>query len=380
MAVALLTLPARSEEGDSEGWTIDRILSAVAAREAHLRGLDVVGSVTKRNVDLADYDRAMNSYRRALGRFYGYASKEEAPRTRIQLPPEGFRYRWRSPIELRFDKLTSASRDSATVSSLCYYGNAWNHFTDAAWEGPDRIIDGSASAPVTAEYLGVGGRINRIEHEFYDRADSFPMSLSQGLAALSKEAGQVSTELVPAKEGSRTTVSVTFLTPHKRPPGKQYPYEVHYRTIVTFAPDLGMAPTALTLATMVRRGDGLVQSPQGLEVSVEWSDFKRLENGQHVAANVTVTRKDSVILPARAAGFTVLEREGSPLLIGGEKVADVFDAKVERYVLEERVVELVDIALSDDKTPLNEQPMLNGAVVEDRVLGFSYQLPGEDNP
>jgi hypothetical protein len=332
IVAAVSPMPALSEDVGAEAWTIDHIIAAVASREESLRGLDVVGSVSKRELDFADYVRARNANGHAAARFYGYEHNEETPRARIQLPPDCFRYRWRSPIELRFDKLTNATRDSETVSSLCYNGNAWNHFTDAAWMGPDRIIDGSANAPVIAEYLGVGGRVNRIGHEAYDYADSDPLSLSRGLTSLLRDAGKASIALVRKNEGA-TTISVTFLTPRKGTPGKQYAYEIHYQTVISFDPRIAMAPTALTLKTMVRRGDRLVQSPEGGEVSVEWSDFKRLDNSAYVAASVLVTRTESVMLPAKPAGFSELKRDGSRVLFGGEKVVDAFDTKVERFVL-----------------------------------------------
>lgn len=382
LATIFMTFPASGQDVDTKTWTVNQIISATAAREAVLEGLDVVVSVDSPILeDLGDYNEALESYNRAVAQFYRLDYEASPPHGPfVQTPTKYFRYRWYNDAGVRIDMLDDASRDSVPDSSICYDGRVWHNFTSAEWLGPDVIIDQNVAAPAIAEYLGVGGRLDRIVDGNYDHEDSVPRPLSTALSLLAHGGGNLSISLAPKGEGDDRVVSLTVMTPHKGKPGKEYAYDVYYETVMKFSPELAMAPTFLSMRTMVRSGDSFTQSPQGSQVSVNWSDFRTLDNGQYIAQKSIVTRRATIMLPATNEGFKPLIRDGSPLLVNGEKSADIFDAEVRSFVLEEREVLFSSIRLSQDAAGLCEAVLPAGSVVEDRIAAQSYQLVADGSP
>ena len=378
--VALVLGPSGARADEKDGWTPDRVLKLLKAREQAVQSIEgVVERLDAEPPEWKLYSLARVAKEEAMDRFYGtkpdvpHKPPHETPTRPIV--PEFFGFRKNAAGEMRIDILTKADPAPENINwTACFNGKVWEQNTPFRESGPTVVLDKSLAIPPVLQAVGLGSPFCPKSGNSFPYAVGRPITLHDLLSTVPAE-WVAPPRVVKGHDGTDCLEVVARAAYNSPLAGIGYHAQLRFELDLTRA----LAPVRLDVTQVYHRGNGKfeeVEMPQGYTMT--WSNFTEPVPGCFLAGSTRIVSWTALAMPKDGKDYKQAVKDGKPAFTpGGDKAIDFAQTELKRFAI-------VDSKMTTTRLRVNhigaeklcgvEYPA--GTIVEDRTKGEVYQLGG----
>jgi len=379
VGLVILTLGASAQADDKDGWTLDRVLKLLKAREQAVQSVEgLVERLDAESADWKSYSLTLMEKEEAMDRFYGTkpATPRKPPHETPTRPnvPEFFKFRKNAAGEMRVDILSAPDPAPDNLNwTACFNGKVWEQNTPFRQGGPSVTLDKSLSIPPVLQAVGLGSPFCPKSGSMFPHPIGRPVTLHELLAAAPP--GWIESPRVVKSQGGADVLELVAHAAYTSPLAN-----IGYHVRLRFELDLtlALAPTRLDASQVYHRGGKFedVEMPQGY--AVVWSNFTEAVPGCFLAGSTKITSWSGLALPRDGKDYKQAVKDGKPAFTpGGDKAIDFAQTTLKRFGI-------VDTTMTTTRLRVNHlggerlcgTAYPAGTIVEDRTKGEVYQLNG----
>jgi hypothetical protein len=378
--VALVLGPSDARADDKDGWTLDRVLKLLKAREQAVQSVEgLVERLDAEPPTWKTYSLALMDKEEAMDRFYGTkpAEPRKPPHENPTRPivPEFFMFRKNTSGEVRIDVLTKGDPAPENINwTACFNGKVWEQNTLLRQSGPTVTLDKSLGIPPVLQAVGLGSPFCPKSGNSFPYAVGRPITLHDLLSTVPAE-WVAPPRVVKGHDGTDCLEVVAHSKYDSRLAAIEYHAQLRFELDLTRA----LAPVRLDVTQVYHRGAGKfeeVEMPQGYTMT--WSNFTEPVPGCFLAGSTKIVSWTALALPKDGNDYKQAVKDGKPAFTpGGDKAIDFTQTTLKRFPI-------VDTTMTTTRLRVNhlgaerlcgiEYPA--GTIVEDRTTGEVYQLGG----
>jgi hypothetical protein len=368
--------PARAEEG----WSAERVVKLLQAREQAVPSLEVLVSRRyEEGPDWKSYSLTSVEKEEAMDRFYG--TKPAKPRrppheTHTQPPaPEFYWLRKNRLGDLRVDMLSKPEPAGKNLEwSVCFNGMVWEQHLPHRTNGPSVVLDNAMLVPPVLQVVGLGTPCCSKSGSAFPYATGRLESLHDLLGAAAAAGMPEGPRAVAGPGGAKRLEFVVYRKYEDQLARLGY----HRQLRLELDLSRGLAP-ARAEATQVQKEGGRwkeVLMPQGYTLA--WGDFTEAAPGCWLARSLKVCGVAGLEMPKDGKNYRPLIKDGKRVKApGGDPMIDFAETTMRRFVTEVTTLTATRLKVNHlGPEPLCGQEYQPGTIVENRPKGEVYQLEG----